>query len=244
MNTSKFLAIGLCGLYACGGGTQHAPPSLPDAPLTQERIDSIVSAYSFVYEPPIIPDSGSHALIPMSIRDDGRSKKIGRLSSYSYEESYSPRYWNVLFLDLHTQRTHLLTEKKTRIDAIHVHGREKGKLLARRVLYTLTEEDVNGDGKLDHDDPSHLSISSGDGSGLTHISPLDENLLGWDVLGNHDRILVRTRTDMNGDGKYEAHEDMRVYVYDVATHELHPVVARDLQQKVNSLFFEQWLKKN
>ncbi|MDQ3100751.1 MAG: hypothetical protein M3R08_05145 [Bacteroidota bacterium] len=224
---------------ACGNNGEQSPAVKVKGPVTQEQIDSIVSTYTFIYETPMQLDSGTHALIPMSIRTDRGS----RLGSSSYYEESSPRFWNVLFMDLLTLETHLLTERKMRIQEIHLYTRDKGPVLSQHVLYTITDQDVNKDGRLDHDDPSHLSISDQAGRELRAVSPINEDLQGWDVLHGHDRIVIRTRPDANGDNKYEVHEPLNVYVYDVGTGQLQRVVTDELQSHVNALFFEQWLKK-
>jgi hypothetical protein len=72
---------------------------------------------------------------------------------------------------------------------------------------------------------------------------MEEDLLGWNVIEGRDRIIIRTRMDTNGDHKFEPHEDLRVYVYDLATRQLRLVVTDELQRQVNDLFYEQWLKK-
>jgi hypothetical protein len=230
-------------LAACGTNTGNGPEVAVKGPVTQEQIDSIVSKYAFIYEAPILPDSGSHALLPMSIQEEGRGSKVGLSSSYEYEGSYTPRFWNILFMDRRTHETHLLTDQKLRIDAIHIHSREQGMVLSKNVLYTIIDTDVDRDGKLDYNDPSHLSISALDGSALRPISPVEEDLIGWDVVKGEEQIVVRTRLDNDGNGKHENHEDIRVYVYDVVNGKLKPVISNELQKKVNTLFFEQWLKK-
>lgn len=232
----------LVALLAACGNQQQGPAVELDGPVTQAQIDSIVSTFSFVYEAPMQLDSGTHALMPMSIRED-RSSKIGISDSYGYDKEYSPRYWNVLFLDLRTQETHLLTDQRMRIDAIHVHRRGEGQVLSRHVLYTIVDQDVNKDGRLDYGDPKHLSISDAAGRGLSPVSPVEEDLQGWNVLEGQDRLIIRTLADTDGDHTYEVHEDANVYVYDLPTRQLKLVVTDDLQRKVNKLFFEQWLKK-
>ncbi len=229
-------------LAACGNQEQR-PTVEVDGPVNQEQIDSIVSTFNFVYEAPILVDSGSHALLPMGIQQDDRSSKFNRLGSYGYEKEYMPRIWNVLFMDLRTQETHLLTDRRMRIDEVHVQHQKDGPMLARHILYTVVEQDLNEDGRLDYADPQHLSISDAAGRGLTNVSPLEEDLLGWDILEGLDRIIIRTRIDSDGDHEFEAHEDLRVYIYDLPTRQLRLVVTDELQQQVNTLFFEQWLKK-
>ncbi len=230
-------------VLACGPDAGNNPEVDVQGPVTQEQIDSIVSKYAFIYESPILPDSGTHALLPMSIQENGRGSKVSFSSSYGYDGASTPRYWNILFLDRSTRRTHLLTEAKLRIEAVHIHSREQGKLLSKHILYTIIDTDVNKDGKLDYGDPSHLSISALDGSGLRPVSPVDEDLLGWDLVHGDDLIVIRTRMDNDANGKHENHEDFRVYVFDVASGKLDQVITSALQQKVNALFFEQWLKK-
>ena len=239
----KQLTIAALVLSACGTNHDARPGIEINGTITQEQVDPIGGKFTFVYETPILPDSSTHALIPMNIKDEGRGSKLTLSSSYEYDGTYMPRSWNLLFLNLRDNGTHLLTEKKVRVDGIHTHKRDQGLLLSRYVLYMLIEDDLNADGKWDHSDPSHLSISHLDGSGLTAISPKDEDLIGWDVIQGRDKLIVRTRVDGNADHKYEDHEDMRVYIYDVAVEQLQPVVSSDLQSKTNTLFFEFWLKK-
>ena len=92
---SFFLAL---LITACGCGPDNRPDVVVQGPVTQEQIDSIVSKYAFIYESPILPDSGTHALLPMSIQEEGRGSKVNLSSSYEYEGAYTPRFWNILFL--------------------------------------------------------------------------------------------------------------------------------------------------
>lgn len=243
MRTTIQISLLALVLVACGSDRDRQPQVEIEGPVTQSQIDSIVGQFTFLYETPLLPDSGSHALIPMNIQGERGGSRMKLSSSYEYDGSYVPRSWNVLFLDLKDNSTYLLTEKKVRVDGIHLHNRLQGLLLSKHVLYTLVESDTNGDGKFDHGDASHLYISGLDGSGLTAISPLEEDLIGWDVINGRDKLVVRTRVDSNADHKFDVDEDIHVYVYDVASRQLEKVISPELQGKVNKLFFEQWLQK-
>ena len=182
-------------IASCDNGREQRPAIDLDGPVTQEQIDSIVSTFSFVYEDPILQDSSNHVLIPMKI--DRRSSNY-RYSSTGYEGDYTSGYWNLLFMDLNGYGTHLLTETKMRINSIHVHDSTSGKLIARRILYSIIDEDKNKDGELTGLDPAHLSISNQDGSDLKAISPLEEDLIGWDLLEGRDQIAF---THAQGHGR-------------------------------------------
>ncbi|MCC6542019.1 MAG: hypothetical protein IT225_07340 [Flavobacteriales bacterium] len=237
------MAGALLFLLACGTGRSDGPPRVGNDHNDKEKSGPDGGGSTFGIEESIQPDSGGYALLPLSVQRDDRGGKSGLSRSFDSSEEYAPRFWNILFLDLRTKATHLLTDRKIMIDAVHTYTHEQGELLSRNVLYTVIDKDINKDGRLDYGDPSHLGISALDGSGFRAVSPVDEDLLGWEVVNGDDAIVIRTRVDTDADGAYEAHEEIRLHVFDLASGRLEAVVTKELQMKMNALFTEQWLKK-
>ena len=78
--------------------------------MTQEQIDSVLKAFQFAYEDPIIIDSSEYIFIPISTDWPSDRPSKGFLSSGG--KYYSSDYWNIFFYNRKTNETRLLTKKK------------------------------------------------------------------------------------------------------------------------------------
>lgn len=209
------------------------------ANMSQNQIDSILLKYNFEYENPVMIDSSETILIPISTEYSGKRKSISK--GYS-SESY-PRYWNMLFFDQKTNATKLLTESKVRIVRFDVNLKKTGNILSKSILYELGDIDYNGDDKLDYRDPCYLFISDDKGENLRRLSPQNEYLAYYSIIPNTDRLILRTRRDINMDREFDKNDEHIWYLLDLEANK-GPVeiVDEQLRKRVGNLYFDQWLK--
>lgn len=233
-------ALALVLIASCGSNPEGHALHATDAPAVPIPVDSVVSPYNFTFGRPMLPDSGGIVLIPLSmIEKQGEESRKDFLSSKGRGQNLPP-YWNVLFLDPNTLGTHMLSDGKMWIREIHVPQLAAEEALSGYVLYELTDTDGNKDGKVNGDDPTHLCISKNDGSQFNPISPIQEDLIGWDILPSTGKIMIRTRQDDNSDGIFEYREQENLLIYDVRTGKTVPVLSDQLKREMKRSFVKYW----
>ena len=213
--------------------------------LSTIQIDSILEAFSFEYETPIIIDSADQVLFPIS------TSLLERRKTYSYdgyESNDFPRYWNVFFFNQKTKESRLLTEGKIRIDQIYAKNDErtiKNKFWNGKILYTINDEDYNEDGKLDAQDPKYLFCTEYNGTNLSRISPLHEDLQYFEVVPESSQILINTIRDSNRDSIFNKQDDLIWYAAELSNNTwiLSEIIDSTRNKNIKNLYFEQWLKK-
>lgn len=235
----------ILGLISC----QKPKPqieSIEKEDLTREQIDSILTAFKFEYESPIIFDSSDQVMIPIS------TELLGKRTMYSKDGYYSddyPRYWNALFYNRTTRESRLLTEDKMRISIIHVINGEEyeeaSKIMREKVLYQIGDIDFNKDGKLNGLDPEYLFSSEITGENLTRISPLEEDLQYFKILPHANQLLIRTLRDANQDLVFDKKDESIWYNAELVGGEwkTNEIIDSTGRKKIENLYFEQWLKK-
>ena len=214
--------------------------------LTQIQIDSILTEFKFQYENPIILDSSKQILIPIS------TKLLKRRSSYSKDGYYSgdfPRYWNVLFYNLSTGKTKILTHEKYRISEINAKVKdefnEEKTILKNKITYKISDIDYNKDKKLNSQDPVFLFVSEYDGSKLQRISPLNEDLVYFEVINKTGELLFETRRDVNNDSIFNEDDELIWYKSKIENNKWKNIeIVDSLSRKnIEKIYFNQWLKK-
>lgn len=236
----------LIGLLSCEESKPRLE-SIVDEDLTTKQIDSILTEFKFNYEPPIIADTSSQVIIPISTEQLERRTKFRKDGYYSDEY---PRYWNVLFYNQKTGDTQLLTEDKIRISRIHVNKDDKyeggGKIMKEKILYEIIDIDFNKDGKLNGKDPEYLFSSEGNGANLKRVSPLNEGLQYFEVIPKSNQILLRTLRDINQDSTFNRKDESIWYKAELINQEwnLSEIIDSMGRKKIENLYFHQWLKKN
>ena len=213
--------------------------------MTQEQIDSVLQAFEFEYDEPIIIDSTDQILLPIST-----SLLQNRGSSYHKDGYYSTDYWNILFYNRKTGETKLLTEKKLRISKIDAQYNEyeelPNKRLEEKILYTVKDKDYNEDGYLDYSDPKFLFVSEVDGSEFKRISPLNEDLQYYKVIPNAQQIIFKTLRDINEDSIFNNVDEFIWYKTELSSNEewkIEEIINSNKRKVIENLYFEQWLKK-
>ncbi|MCH2230029.1 MAG: hypothetical protein MK105_06765 [Crocinitomicaceae bacterium] len=234
----------IIGMLSCNENKPRIE-SIETEDLTTQQIDSILTEFKFEYESPIVIDSSDHILIPIS------TELLERRKTYSKDGYYSddyPRYWNILFYNSLTGEERLLTENKVRISQIHTIGNEydgRSKILNKKVLFEIGDLDYNKDSKLNAQDPEYLFCSEIDGTNLTRISPKNEDLQFFRVIPKTNQILIRTIRDTEQDSIFNREDESTWYKAELVNQvwKLEEIIDSTGRNKIENLYFDQWLKK-
>ncbi|AXT52900.1 hypothetical protein D1818_19505 [Aquimarina sp. BL5] len=209
--------------------------------LTQTQIDSILNEYNFIYDDLTFIDSTNQVLFPITTQKSYNRK---RYSSSEYEVENYPRYWNILFYNNISNKTSLLTNSKVRISDFRCNIKNSGPILKDRILYKIGDTDYNKDKKYNFKDPLHLFVSNIDGSQLTRLSPLNENLQTYQIVPNTDKIIFRTIRDIDSDFDFDNEDELIWYQVDLSiTNSLKEIIKTTDRKLIEKLYFEQWLVK-
>lgn len=209
--------------------------------LTQSQIDSILDEYNFVYDDLTFIDSTNQVLFPITTQKNYNRK---RYNSYEYEAEDYPRYWNILFYNNFNDKTRLLTKSKIRISNFQCNIQKSGPILRNRILYKIGDTDYNQDKRFNYKDPLHLFISKIDGSELTRLSPLNEDLEFYQIVPNTDKLIFRTIRDIDSDLDFDKEDELIWYQIDLSVpNSLKEIVKTTDRKLIEKLYFEQWLVK-
>ncbi|CAM1342703.1 hypothetical protein [Tenacibaculum amylolyticum] len=210
--------------------------------LTQTQIDSIMDEYNFIYDDLAFIDSTNQVLFPITTQKSYDRSSYGRYSKYETEDY--PRYWNILFYNSSTGKTNLLTKSKVRISDFRFKIEESGPILSNKIIYKIGDTDYNQDKRFNYKDPLHLFISNIDGSELTRVSPLNEELEYYKIIPNTDKIIFRTIRDVNGDLRFNKEDELIWYQIDLSIpNSLKEIINTSDRKLIEKLYFEQWLVK-
>ena len=215
--------------------------------LTETQIDSILNVFSFKYENAILIDSSDQVLIPVSAEIESRkvtySGSLG--SSYGSYKKNDSRYWNIIFYNLSTNQSSLLSREKIRIRTYEVEIEKPGPVLKGKILYKISKADYNLDDKLDYNDPEQLFISNSNGTELQMVSPEDENLLSYQILPLKDQFIIKTQRDINKDRKFGKNDKIVLYLTSFKDSYWESVEIIDSlgRKDIEHLYFDLWLKK-
>lgn len=234
----------LVGLFSCKENNADIE-RMESENLTTEQIDSILTEFKFQYESAIVLESTDQVLIPISTE---LLERRNRLSKDGYYSNEYPRYWNVLFYNMKTGESRLLTEDKIRISRIHAVTEEKdegNKLMHNKILYEIGDIDFNKDKKLNDGDPEHLFSSEINGMGLKRVSPINEDLQYFKVISKSDQILLRTLRDINQDSIFSPEDESIWYKADLRNQEwkITEIIDSTGRKRIEKLYFKQWLTK-
>ncbi len=210
--------------------------------LTQKQIDSVLDEYNFEYSRVVFIDSLEKAILPISTQ---KARGGRRYKKVSYSADSYPRYWNLLFYDVKTGKTKLLTEKKTRISDFRTNLTKVGKILKRSILYEIGDTDFDLDNKLTYSDPIQLFISDIDGENFRKLSPKNEHLTEYQIVPNTNKIIFQTLRDTNDDKKFDIKDEVIWYMIDLSNESQSIEILNDNERKkIGNLYFQQWLVKN
>ena len=236
--TTFILLIGL--IISCNNN-QDRIQIVEEENLTQKQIDSVLDEYSFTYSGVVFIDSIEKAILPISTQ----KSRGGRYSTDSYYADSYPQYWNLIFYDIKSGKTKLLTDKKTRISEFKTNLREVGPILQKSVLYEISDTDFDMDGKLTYSDPEQLFVSDIDGENFIEISPKNEDLKDYQIVPNTDKIIIQTLRDTNNDKEFDQKDEVIWYLIDLSKKsKLMEILKENERREIERLYFKQWLLKN
>ena len=212
--------------------------------LSQTQMDSILEDYNFVYDNIAIIDSTDYIILPIATqRNRGGSKDGSRYSSYDTTDY--PNYWNLLFHNTSTNKANLLTEEKVNIVEFNYNLFYESPILQNKILYKIQDKDYNLDGHFNYKDPTLLFISEVDGTALTRLSPLDENLQDYTIIPKTNKIILKTQRDVNKDLIFDKKDEVIWYQLDLANSNILVEIIKPEQRKlIENLYFKQWLVKD
>ena len=215
---------------------------IEDKNLSQTQIDSILDEYNFVYADLTFIDSTNQILLPITTQ---RNYKRKMYSSNDYGTEDYPQYWNILFFNSENDTSNLLTQSKFNISSFDCNIENTGPILKNSILYRIGDLDYNKDKRINYDDPIHLFISKIDGSELTRLSPINENLESYRIVPNSDKIIFRTKRDIDSDLDFDNEDELIWYQINLSEqNSIKEIVSPTERKLIEKLYFKQWLIKN
>lgn len=215
---------------------------IEDNNLNQKQIDSIIDEYNFEYSRVVFIDSLEKVILPISTQ---KARAGSRYSKKSYYANSYSSYWNLIFYDVISGKTKLLTKKKTRISDFTTNFKNVGPILKRSVLYIAGDSDYNKDKKLTYSDPEQLFISDVDGNKFSRLSPVNEDLIEYEIIPNTDKIIFRTLRDANNDKEFDQKDKKIWYLIDLSVgSEATEILNQEKRKEIENLYFKQWLVKD
>ena len=139
-----------------------------------------------------------------------------------YSRSTEANYWNIIFNNVVTGKSDLLTRKKILINDFKIGNYENRPLNVNTlsdqfIYYEITDSDSNGDKKLTSKDLKKLFISNLEGKSFTQISPENYSVHSWKIDSDHNLLLMDLIKDTNGDKEFNDKDDIEYFVYNLKT---------------------------
>ncbi len=227
--------------YACN----DAPKVDSDAQVNELAIEVEDSKYNMLnlnFNKPTVIDSSDWVSYHLPFAeyketDNGfSSKKYGRQTAY----------WNVVFYNTETKVSRLLSDSlKMLIHTISyqnttIHSGEQNLKAKKTIYYTVTTTDFNNDLKLDTEDPNYLFVSDLSGKNFIQISPLNYDLVNWNLINRTNKVLIQARSDSNNDKKFNNNDELSSFIYDIDNQHLEPVFSDDFILKTKKLLLKNW----
>lgn len=154
----------------------------------------------------------------------------GRYDNYFYN---SNSFNNALIYDAGKGSVEKLFDRRISINGIDVE--QIG--LNYYVLLAATDKDTDENGILDEDDSKTLYVYSVAEKKLKEVEFENGDFLGYEVLLNQDKIMLKYGIDKNNDGVHNWDEPMLMMVYDVRTntleHLIPPALIDELQNTLD-----------
>lgn len=187
---------------------------------------------------------GETGLVMFPLSLTGAARKEGKIVEYK-SSSYTNGYWNVLFHDVHTGKTQLLSDQRMLISNITTEPVEKETdspdTARRNHFYSLRTEDVNKDGELSHKDPEYLFMSAMDGSDFRQVSPPGLHLRSWSRIKSANTLLMVVSRDTNKDGDYDLSDEELIYSFDLLKDKApKEILSPDMKKRLRLLFERDW----
>lgn len=110
---------------------------------------------------------------------------------------------NILFYDLKTEKSYLLTSDTFHILSFAIHKEFTTPL----IFYRVVKKDNNNDSIYNFKDPVILFISDMMGRNLTQITPSDEQFTDYSYYSQTNIILIKTSIDSDADKQFTNYDE-------------------------------------
>ena len=87
-------------------------------------------------------------------------------------------------------------------------------IFKNHLVFLVQDNDLDGDGIIDDDDPASIYVANSNGESITKISPNDLNVLSWSFAKDKTTILFTAQKDSNNDKKF-INEEQMIYQIDL-----------------------------
>lgn len=184
--------------------------------VTESKIDTTSIK---IADLPIFIEGTSYLLHPVGdVRVYGGSRSYGSgSSSISFSISNYSRFEltgyleNVRFQHKDSTSFYSLTENRIQIQTVTYPQSFSESSKKQILVYTLTDEDTNRDGKIDSKDIKSLYVSQINGSEFTKFSPDFQEVIDWNIIVAQGKLYFRTIEDINKNGAFDKNDTVHYY---------------------------------
>jgi hypothetical protein len=179
--------------------------------------------------------------LPLTLATRGSSG----FSSGSYSSNYGGSYWNIIFLNTHTNEYHILSDKKIFIKSydLHYHNSDNENISIPNphIFYSVIAEDYNKDKTLDFNDPGYLFTSDKEGNNFKQVSPSHCDLQNWEFIKASNKVIMTVIKDSDKNNKFDEKDELATFEMDIDKDtEAKEVFATDFKNKLKILFDKDW----
>lgn len=197
------LIAGTLLISSCSSSENEGIPVQGKTGKNQEKNDETMNS---VIGEGIAIGGMTAVMYPLTYAIATKKEKGGIGISKSYARSSSGPYWNIAFYDPNTGNSNLL-------DSGHVMRINSFEQLKGQMMYMIKYTDYNGDGQLDHEDPTYLFVSDLGGRNFKQITPDGLHISGLQVIAKSSAVLIQGITDSNHDKKFDESDDIVPMIY-------------------------------
>ena len=90
------------------------------------------------------------------------------------------------------------------------------------LIYTVYDDDTNGDQKINSQDLGTLYLSKINGKAFEKITPENQEIIDYNIIKLQNRLYFRTIEDIDKDGKFDNEDKMHHFYIDFDNEELKP----------------------
>jgi hypothetical protein len=183
------------------------------------------------YDSPIIIGKTDILLYPLRLNDGDYE---------SYKRDVNSNHWNLIFHNVISGKSELLTKEKVIINSFNIGHSEnspnnQNTLSDQFIYYNITDSDYDGNKKLTDKDPRKLYLSNLEGKSFIRISPNNYDLSSWKIDDKHDLILMDLIKDTNGDKEFNDKDEVEYFTYNLKTGSLKAVFDKNFEDEIKKL---------
>ncbi|MFC4721769.1 hypothetical protein ACFO5O_05530 [Geojedonia litorea] len=179
---------------------------------------------------PIHIDSTNYLIHPIGEYEIYYGSRSSYFSSSSYgsgsfsfsgyrEYEISGNLYNLIFEDIESEKTRMLTDKNIRIKSVRFLNKIFEKTSKQILVYRVLDKDTNRDNKLNDSDISTLYISNIDGTKFTKLTAEFHELIDWDIVPIKNRLYFRSIEDSNRNGDFDKEDKISYQFIDLSDKE-------------------------